>query len=91
MIDAQTNTNGWKDVSVKVEVVLEKSDQKISNEKNEVQTESCKNGQEFNNYKEPTEEMENDEGHSFGEKENKNANGNGNNICTNFVMKRFKI
>lgn len=89
MIEAQTNTNSWTDVSVKVEDVLEKSEQTISSKKNEDHTESCKTAQGSISSKEHIEEMDKNKGHYFRENENKTTNGN--NTSTNFVIKRCLI
>lgn len=86
LIEAQTNTNSWTDVSVKVEDVLEKSEQTISSEKNEDHTQSCKTAQEFIDSKEHTDEKDKDKGRYIRENENENANGNY--TSTNFVIKR---
>lgn len=74
LIEAQTNTISWTDVSVKVGDVLEKSEQTISSEKNQDHTQSCKPAQEFIDSKEHTDEKDKDKGRYFRENENKNAN-----------------
>lgn len=68
MIEAQTYTNSWTDVSVKVEDVLEKSEQTISSKKNEDHKESCKTAQGSCNSKEHIEEMDKNKGNYFREK-----------------------
>lgn len=87
MIEAQTNTNSWREVSVKVEDVLEKSEQTIF-KKDEEHTESCKTVQDFLYSLDYTEGIDKDEGHYFRENEDKNTDGN--NTGTYFVIKCVK-
>lgn len=86
MIEAQTHTNSWTDVSVKVEDVLEKSEQIISSQKNEDHTQSCKTAPEFIHSKEHTEEKDKDKDRYFRGNENKITKGN-NYTSTNFIIK----